>query len=35
MYQKERSITGSTSKVVTESGLIKSGEGVLRGLLTT
>lgn len=34
-YQIERSITGSTSQVVTETGLIKSGEGVLRGLLTT
>lgn len=34
MYQIERSITGSTSQVVTETGLIKSGEGVLRGIIT-
>lgn len=33
-YQIERSITGSTSQVVTETGLIKSGEGVLRGIIT-
>jgi len=35
MYQIERSITGSTSTVVTETGLVKKGEGVLRGILTT
>lgn len=31
-YQIQRTLTGSTSTVVTESGLIKSGQGVLRGL---
>ena len=31
-YQIQRTLTGSTSTVVTESGLIKSGQGVLRSM---
>lgn len=31
-YQIERSLSGSTYKVISESGLIKAEEGVLRGL---
>ncbi len=31
-YQIERSLSGSTSRVISESGLIKGEEGVLRGL---
>lgn len=31
----QRELSGSTSKVVTQSGLIKSGQGVLRGITTT
>ena len=34
-YQIQRSINGSTSTVVTETGLVKSGQGVLRGITTT
>lgn len=34
-YQIQRSLSGSTSTVVTESQLLKSGQGVLRGILTT
>ncbi len=33
-YQIERNLTGSTSAVITESGLVKSGQGVLRGIIT-
>jgi hypothetical protein len=31
----QRELSGSTSKVVTESGALKVGQGVLRGILTT
>lgn len=31
-YQIQRSLDGSTSSVVTESGILKSGQGVLRGM---
>lgn len=34
-YQIQRSLSGSNSTVVTESQLVKSGQGVLRGILTT
>src|ERR1035437_4227315 len=34
-YQIQRSINGSGAKVVTQTGLVKSGQGVLRGILTT
>lgn len=34
-YQIQRSIDGSTSKIVTETGLIKDGQGVLRRITTT
>lgn len=34
-YQIQRSLSGSTSTVVTETGLVKSGQGVLRGIVTT
>lgn len=34
-YQIQRSINGSTSKIVTETGLIKDGQGVLRRITTT
>lgn len=34
-YQIQRNLSGSTSTVVTESQLVKSGQGVLRGILTT
>lgn len=34
-YQIQRSLDGSTSTIVTETGLIKSGQGVLRGITTT
>lgn len=31
----QRELSGSTSKIVTESGTIKNGQGVLRGITTT
>lgn len=34
-YQIQRNLQGSTSRVVTESQLLKSGQGVLRGITTT
>ena len=34
-YQIERNLSGSTSTVVTETGLVKSGQGVLRAITTT
>lgn len=34
-YQIQRSLSGSVSQSISESGLIKSGQGVLRGILTT
>lgn len=34
-YQIQRSLSGSVAKVVTESGVVKNGQGVLRGIITT
>ena len=34
-YQIQRSLNGSTSAIVTETGLVKAGQGVLRGITTT
>lgn len=34
-YQIQRSLSGSIAKVVTESGVVKNGQGVLRGIITT